>query len=135
MRPHWLFPNRLKWWKYKLEHFKFEDPDIISANQDAPRHNLTSHGQHTWNNVLLKYDIKYTRSLNLLNLISCLSIKWVHFCLYVSLTTYGQLCYLFKSLVYSIQHYMIKFVSDLQQVGGFLWVLRCPPLIKLTATI
>jgi hypothetical protein len=29
--------------------------------------------------------------------------------------------------VYSIQHYVIKFVSDLQQVGGFLWVLRFPP--------
>jgi hypothetical protein len=26
--------------------------------------------------------------------------------------------------VYSIQHYMIKFVSDLQQVSGFLWVLQ-----------
>jgi hypothetical protein len=26
--------------------------------------------------------------------------------------------------VYSIQHYVIKFVSDLQQVGGFLWVLK-----------
>ena len=25
---------------------------------------------------------------------------------------------------YSIQHYVIKFVSDLRQVGGFLWVLR-----------
>jgi hypothetical protein len=25
--------------------------------------------------------------------------------------------------VYSIQHYVIKFVSDLQQVGGFLWVI------------
>jgi hypothetical protein len=37
--------------------------------------------------------------------------------------------------VYSIQHYVIKFVSDLQQVGGFLWVLRFPPPIKLTATI
>ena len=37
--------------------------------------------------------------------------------------------------VYSIQHYVIKFVSDLRQVGGFLWVLRFPPLIKLTATI
>ena len=28
--------------------------------------------------------------------------------------------------VYSIQHYMIKFVSDLRQVGGFLWVHRTP---------
>jgi hypothetical protein len=28
---------------------------------------------------------------------------------------------------------VIKFVSDLQQVGGFLCVLRFPPPIKLTA--
>jgi len=27
------------------------------------------------------------------------------------------------------------FVSDLQQVGGFLEVLRFPPSIKMTATI
>ena len=28
-----------------------------------------------------------------------------------------------------------KFVSDLRQAGGFLWVLRFPPPIKLIATI
>ena len=28
--------------------------------------------------------------------------------------------------VYSIHHYGIKFVSNLWQVGGFLWVLRFP---------
>jgi len=28
--------------------------------------------------------------------------------------------------VYSIQHYVMKFVSDLQQVCGFLWVLEFP---------
>jgi hypothetical protein len=33
-----------------------------------------------------------------------------------------------------VQHYVIKFVSDLRQVGGFLRVLRFPPPIKLTAT-
>ena len=37
--------------------------------------------------------------------------------------------------VYSIQHYVIKFVSDLRQVGGFLRVPRFPPPKKLTATI
>jgi hypothetical protein len=37
--------------------------------------------------------------------------------------------------VYSIQHYETKFVSDLRQVGGFLWALRFPPSIKLTTTI
>jgi hypothetical protein len=39
------------------------------------------------------------------------------------------------SEVDSIQHYVLKFVSDLRQVGGFLWALRFPPPIKLTATI
>jgi hypothetical protein len=37
--------------------------------------------------------------------------------------------------VYSIQHYGIKFASDLRQVGGFLRVLRFPLPIKLTVTI
>ena len=37
--------------------------------------------------------------------------------------------------VYSIQHYVIKFVSDLRQVGVFFRVLRFHPPIKLTATI
>jgi hypothetical protein len=37
--------------------------------------------------------------------------------------------------VYSIQYYVIKFVSDLLQAGGFLRVLRFPPPIWLTATI
>jgi len=37
--------------------------------------------------------------------------------------------------VYSIQHYVIKFVSGLRKVDGFLRVLRFPPPMKLTATI
>jgi hypothetical protein len=37
--------------------------------------------------------------------------------------------------VYLIQHYMIKLVSDLRQVGCFLRVHRFPPSIKNTATI
>ena len=36
--------------------------------------------------------------------------------------------------VYSIQHYVIKFVSDLRQIRGFLSV-RFPPLINLAFTI
>ena len=32
------------------------------------------------------------------------------------------------------QHYVIKFVSDLWQIGGFLRVLRFPPPMKLPAT-
>jgi hypothetical protein len=37
------------------------------------------------------------------------------------------------NVVSSIQHYVIKFVSDLQQDAGFLQALRFPPPIKLTA--
>jgi hypothetical protein len=37
--------------------------------------------------------------------------------------------------VHSIQQYVIKFVSDFRQVGGFLWVFGFPPPIKLTTTI
>jgi hypothetical protein len=37
--------------------------------------------------------------------------------------------------VYLMQHFVIKFASDLRQVGGFPRVLRFPPAIKLTATI
>ena len=37
--------------------------------------------------------------------------------------------------VYSIQHYVMKFVSDLRQAGGFLWALRFLPSIKLTTMI
>jgi hypothetical protein len=37
--------------------------------------------------------------------------------------------------MYSIQHYVAKFFSDFQQVGGFFRVLRFPPPIKQTAMI
>ena len=38
-------------------------------------------------------------------------------------------------LHHSIQHYVIKCISDLRQIGGFLRVLRFPPPIKLIAMI
>ena len=37
--------------------------------------------------------------------------------------------------VYSMQQYVINFVNNLQQVGGFLRVLWFPPPIKQTATL
>ena len=37
--------------------------------------------------------------------------------------------------VYSMQHYVMKFVSDLRQVGSFLQVPQFPPPINLTDTI
>jgi len=49
---------------------------------------------------------------------------------------YHHWCCEFESRsMWGVQHYLIKFVSDLLQVGGFLRVLQFPPPIKLTATI
>ena len=42
---------------------------------------------------------------------------------------------LISNEVYSIQHYVIKFISDLRQGCGFLRLLRFPSPIKLTVTI
>ena len=42
---------------------------------------------------------------------------------------------LFHGEVYLMQHYVIKFVNDLRQVGGFLQLLWVPPPIKVTAMI
>jgi len=52
-----------------------------------------------------------------------------------SITTKVVSSYSTHGEVYSIQHYVIKFVSDLRQVGGFLRVLQFPQPIKLTAMI
>ena len=53
----------------------------------------------------------------------------------VSITTKVVSSNLAQDEVHSLQHYVIKFVSDLQQVGDFLPILRFPPPIKLTAMI
>ena len=37
--------------------------------------------------------------------------------------------------VFSIQHYVIRFVIDFRQVSGFLPILQFPSPIKLTATV
>ena len=50
-------------------------------------------------------------------------------------TLCGKVCqWLVHDEVYSIQHYVVKFVSDLWQVDGLIRVLRFTPPIKLTAT-
>jgi hypothetical protein len=53
----------------------------------------------------------------------------------VSITTKVVSSNLVHGKVYSIQHYVIKFVSDLREVGGFLRILSFLHQIKLTTTI
>ena len=53
-----------------------------------------------------------------------------------AISAYHHWCWEFESRSgRGVQHYVIKFVNDLPQVGGFLRVLPFPPPIKLTATI
>jgi hypothetical protein len=48
-------------------------------------------------------------------------------------TQKANLPYISNGKVYSIQHYVIKCVSDLRKVCGFLRIHRFPPSITLTA--
>ena len=58
--------------------------------------------------------------------------SWIYNYLY-AISAYHHWCCGLESLSgRGVQHYVIKFVSDLRQVSGF---LRFPPPIKLTATI
>jgi len=86
----------------------------------------------SWRSVLLEEETGEnhwpTASHNFLSLLQ-LPINSVPFTTkVVSLNpTHGEL--------YLLLHYVIKFVSDMRQVKGFRWVLRCPPPIKLTRMI
>ena len=52
-----------------------------------------------------------------------------------AISTYYRWCEFESRSGRGVQHYVIKFVKDLRQVGGFLRILRFPPQIKLIATI
>ena len=53
-----------------------------------------------------------------------------------AISAYHHWCCEFESRSgLGVQHYMMKFVSDLRQVGGFLRLLWFPPPIKLTTMI
>jgi len=55
--------------------------------------------------------------------------------IYTTTYTYHHWCCEFESRSErGVQHYVLKFVSDLRQVGGLLQVLRFPAPMKLTAT-
>ena len=73
--------------------------------------------------------------LLILGVVDCMVIEFTTTCAIVPITTKNVSSNPVHDEVYSIQHYVIKFVSDLQQFGGFLWVLGFPPPIELTPMI
>ena len=62
------------------------------------------------------------------------TLNWILLCRLTETTVYrlDMSVPITTDVVVLTLHYVIKFVSDLGQVGGF---LRLPPPIKLTATI
>ena len=102
------------------------------------RHCLMFKSTNDGNNVWCALILISTFLLSF-NLLQCPSWSWSY-----GSWIYNYLCYLCLSLLklwvqtsrctrYNIM--WNKFVSDLWQVGGFLWVHGFPPPIKLTATI
>jgi hypothetical protein len=67
---------------------------------------------------------------------SCTSYHFLQLCFHATMTLHiykYHWCSEFEPRSgWGVQHHVIKFVSDLRQVGGF---LRFPPTIKLTSTI
>jgi hypothetical protein len=58
------------------------------------------------------------------------TVRWLDLQLPVPITTKLVSSNPAHGEVYSIRHYVIKLVSDLRQVGGFLRVLRCSLQVK-----
>jgi hypothetical protein len=98
-------------------------------------------GQTTWVGCVCKYLLAYYNYIHL-HFIWSILIKGVHdsrgrdrmvvgFTTTFAISVYHHWCE-FESRSGRCVHYVIKFVSDLQQVGGF---LRVPPTIKLSAKI
>jgi hypothetical protein len=59
----------------------------------------------------------------------------VRFTTTYAIGAYPQCCEFESRSGRGVQHYVIKYVSDLRQVGNYLRALRFPPPIKLTATM
>jgi hypothetical protein len=93
-------------------------------------------------NFTLHY-INDVLSLNILGMVTSLIASGVVVAVIVwwftatyAISAYHHWCFEFESQSgRGVQHYMIQFVSDLRQVGGFLRILLFPPPIKLTATL
>ena len=66
---------------------------------------------------------------------NCMIVGFTIICAISPITTEDVSLNPVHSEVYSIQHYVIEFVSNLRQVHGFLWILRFSPPQKLTTTI
>ena len=90
--------------------------------------------KHVYSVVMYILSFKFKICFNFKQLLKLKlnSVKLMKFMQSVPITTKVVSLNPTHGKVYEIQHYVIKFVSDLQQVSGFLWF---PPPIKLTHDI
>ena len=87
---------------------------------------------HFFNNKQVLFEIFCCKILQLFRAVMVVIVQQLQS---VPITTKVVSSNLVHGKVYLIQHYVIKFVSDLRQVDGFLRVFRFPPPIKLTTMI
>ena len=108
----------------KLVHEQYSFASLVNSSAHAWTHLSCA---HRW--FCFQRSNYYTVDLFFLSYIT------IYTCLYIPSWIYDYLCNqclspltlwvrIRSNEVYSIQHYVIEFVSDLRQVGGFLRVLR-----------
>jgi hypothetical protein len=107
-----IIANALSWTFIQPAHWTNCRRVDMSFNSDI----LLVDGNHYTANVLFNWIYMCWRLLNVIT---------------YHITTKVVSSNLAHDVVCSIQHYAIKFVSDLRQVGGFHQVLLFPPPIKL----
>jgi hypothetical protein len=113
-------------WRGVLDATSIDLPEIFKI------HSITS--------FIMKFTNQYSYKLIVIRVMRVLIMKPENHSKYIWFRVivfeiHVYICVGVNGEVYSIQHYVIKFVSDLWQVCGVRRVLWFPPPIKLTATI
>ena len=96
----------------------------VPSDLTCPCH--TTKGKQVRDQILIRLNSFYLLIDN--SKLTCLLIT-------IGLQQFDKTIYEVVIHLFAIQHYVIKFVSDLRQLSGFLQVLRFPLPIILIATI
>jgi hypothetical protein len=114
-----LLPNKIDQWLYMFQYVRFEH--LFCVNDVVKI--------WMWLTLLIIF-----LCVDLYLYVSKIFFMWIRLALHlgtVPITTKVVSSNPLHGEMHTIQHYVIKFVSDLRQVDDFLRVLRFPPPIKL----
>ena len=127
------------YWSLPIPREKYFDLHVLSAFllNNCIIHHVSSLYAKLITFKLLNHRIKTRiKSQSILLFLIFHVLIFQYFIVYYAISAYQHWCCELESRSErDVQHYVIKFVSDLRQVDGVLRVLRFSPPIKLTATI